>query len=122
MEINSYRDLLVWQKAMDLVVECYKLADKLPKSEMYGLAGEIRRSAFHIPAFIADGHGRDFRTEYLQRLSADHGQLMTLETQWLAVDRLEYLSMIDIEPILRRCSEVGKMLNGLIRSLNRGKT
>ena len=121
MEINSYRDLLVWQKAMDLVVECYQLTDKLPKTEAYGLTAEIRRSAVHIPAFIADGHGRDFRNEYLQRLSAAHGQLMTLETQWIAVNHLQYLSTEEIEPVLARCGEVGRMINGLIRSLNQGK-
>jgi four helix bundle protein len=117
MEVKSYRDLLVWQKAMDLMVECYLLTEKLPKSETYGLIGEIKRSAVHVPSYIADGHGREYTNEFLQRLSAAYGQLMYLETHWLAVDRLQYLPMSEIEPILNRCSEVGKMVNGLIRSL-----
>ena len=117
MDVKNYRDLLVWQKAMDLMIECYGLSEKLPKNEIYGLISEIRRSAVHIPSYIADGHGRDSTNEFLQRLSAAHGQLMNLETQWLAVDRLQYMPSSEIDPILNRCSEIGKMINGLMRSL-----
>ena len=120
MEVKNYRDLLVWQKAMDLMMECYKLTEKFPKTEIYGLIGEIRRTSIHIPSYIADGHGRDYTNEFIQRLSAAHGQLMTLETQWIAADRLQYLSKNEIEPVLTSCSTVGKLINGLIRSLKTG--
>jgi four helix bundle protein len=117
MDVKNYRDLLIWRKAMDLMVECYKLSERLPKSETNGLVSEIRRSSTQVVSYIADGHERDYTNEFLRHLSAAHGQLMILETQWLAVDRLDYLPIKEIEPILNRCSEVGKMINGLMQNL-----
>ena len=116
-EINSYRDLFVWQKAMDLMVICYKLVEKLPPHEKYGLVSEIRRSAMHVPAHIADGKGREYLNEYLQKLSAAHGSLMYLETNLQAIDRLQYLPMEEITPALNLSAEVGKMLQKLIGRL-----
>lgn len=117
MEINSYQDLLVWQKAMDLVVACYELADKLPLSESHGLASDIQRKARQIPSYIADGFGRGNTNEYLSRLSFAHGSLMALETDILTTTRLSFLTSEEVAAVLNRCTEVGKMLNGLMRSL-----
>ena len=78
--IRSYRDLLVWQKEMDLVVESYRIAALLPKSETYGFAIQIQRSAVSVPANIAEGHGRDHLGDYLRHLSIANGSLMELET------------------------------------------
>ncbi|MGE0885007.1 MAG: four helix bundle protein [Blastocatellales bacterium] len=120
MEVQSYRDLLVWQKAMDLVVVCYRLAEKLPASEAYGLATDIKRQARLVPSYIADGKGRKQLSEYIAKLSPAHGSLMALETDLLLVERLSLLPMSEIEPALDLSSQVGKMLNKLISTL-RGK-
>ena len=90
--IKSYRDLLVWQKAMDLVAESYILSGKLPKTEIYGLASQIQRSAVSIPANIAEGQGREHLGDYLHHLSVANGSLMELETHLLLVSRLGFVS------------------------------
>ena len=77
MSIRSYRDLLVWQKAMDLVVVCYQLTEKLPPSENFGLSSRIRNFASNVPSYIADGEGRKTNSEYFSRLSLAHGSLMS---------------------------------------------
>lgn len=121
MEIKSYRDLHVWQKAMELVVLCYKLTEKLPKSETHGLGGSIQRSASYVPAYIADGHSRDNRGDYINRLSMALGSLSMLETHVLAVEMLSFLPMSEAQPVLDKCTEVGKMLNKLMTSLRGGQ-
>ena len=120
MPIQSYRDLLVWQKAMDLVVVCYRLTEKLPPSENFGLSSRIKNFASNVPSYIADGEGRKTNSEYFSRLSLAHGSLMSLETQLLIVDRLKFLPIEEIEPALSLSSEVGKMLNGLMNKVGGG--
>jgi len=115
--IQSYRDLKVWQKAMDLIEECYKLTEKLPPSESFGLVSGIRRAATLVASYIADGKGRNNTAEYLQKLSAASGSLKFLETQILIVDRLKYLPVSEIEPPLALSDEVGRMLTKLTLSL-----
>ncbi|HEX5086072.1 MAG TPA: four helix bundle protein [Blastocatellia bacterium] len=116
-KIQSYRDLKVWQRAMDLIEECYKLTEKLPPSESFGLTSGIRRAAILVASYIADGKGRNNTAEYLQKLSAASGSLKAVETQVLVVERLKYLPMSEIEPALGLSEEVGKMLNKLTQSL-----
>ena len=117
MKIESYRDLFVWQKAMDLVVECYKFVSELPKNETYGLISQVQRSAVSIPANIAEGHGRDHLGDYLRHLSIANGSLKELETHLLLVGRLGYRAENEAEPLLASCTEIGKMLSGLSKSL-----
>ena len=76
MSIRSYQDLLVWQKAMDLVVECYRITTLLPKNETYGLVNQMQRVAVSVPANIAEGHGRDHLGDYLPH-SFVRGQRLT---------------------------------------------
>jgi four helix bundle protein len=121
MEVKSYRDLLVWQRAMELVVMCYKLTENLPKTETYGLSSRIQNNASYIPGNIADGHSRDTTGEFLNKLSAAKGYLAQLETNLLLVEMLSFLPMSDIQPVLDKCAEVGKMTNGLMRSLRGGR-
>jgi four helix bundle protein len=116
-DIQSYRDLKVWQKAMDLIVECYKLTEKLPPSENFGLISGIRRSSTLVASYIAEGKGRNNTAEYIQKLSAASGSLKFLETQVLIVGRLKYLPMSEIEASLGLSDEVGKMLTKLTLSL-----
>ena len=80
MSIESYRDLQVWQKAMNLVETCYRLSALFPDSERYGLTSQLRRAAVSVPANIAEGHGRRSIREYCQHLSVAYGWLMELET------------------------------------------
>ena len=122
MSIKSYRDLKVWQKAMDLVEESYRLSQKLPKSETYGLISQIQRASVSIAANIAEGKGRNHLGDYLRHLSIANGSLMELETHWLIVARLQYLDNSELENIWQLTAEVGRMLNGLRDKLNTYKT
>src|SRR5439155_1462971 len=119
MSIRSYRDLLVWQQAMDLVVECYRITPLLPKNETYGLVNQIQRAAVSVPANIAEGHGRDHLDDYLHHLSVANGSLMELETHLLLLPRLSYLKSSQLENALRTADEIGKMLCGLSKSLRK---
>ena len=117
MVIKSYRDLQVWQKAMDLVVEGYKIASLFPKKEVYGLATQIQRAAVSIPANIPEGHGREHLGDYLHHLSCANGSLMELETHFLIASKLSYVSEAQLESALQSTSELGRMLAGLIGKL-----
>ena len=118
MAIKSYRELGVWQKAMDLVVECYRIAKLLPKTELYGLTSQIQRAAVSIPANIAEGQGRSHTKEFLNHLSMAYGSLMELETHLQIAARLEYVEPDSVFEPLEQCAEVGRMLNGLRRKLS----
>ena len=109
-KVTSYRDLVVWARAMDLVVVCYKLSKQIPQSEIYGLTSQIRRAAVSIPANIAEGHGRKTLGEYIQHLSIANGSLKELETHLLIASRLHYVRDDEIVPTLEGCSEIGRML------------
>jgi len=119
--VKSYRDLLVWQRAVDLVADCYQLTKQLPKSETYGLAVQMQRAAVSIPANIAEGHGRDHIGDYLRHLSIANGSLMELETHILIAQRLSYIGPADAQRLLDQCGEVSRMLSGLTKRL-RAKT
>ena len=119
--IRSYRDLKVWQKAMDLVEESYRIAKRLPKSETFGLASQIQRAAVSIPANIAEGHGREHLGDYLHHLSVATGSLMELETHFLIAGRLSYVEASEVEAILNHTGEVSRMLSGLTTSLKSSK-
>jgi four helix bundle protein len=122
MEIKSYRDLLVWQKAMELVVMCYKLTEKLPKAETFGLCSKIQNTASSIPAYIADGHSRETTAEFLSRLSSVLGFVAALETHLLLVEMLTFLPISEVQPVLDKCAEVGRMTHGLMKSLRSGRS
>ncbi len=115
--VKSYRDLKVWQKALDLVVESYKISRLLPHTELYGLTSQIQRAAVSIPANIAEGHGREHLGDYLHHLSVANGSLAELETHLLVAERLRFVAEDKIAPILELASEVSRMLAGLTKSL-----
>jgi four helix bundle protein len=120
-KISSYRDLVVWVRAVDLVETCYRLTQRLPRSEIYGLASQIRRAAVSVPANIAEGHGRRNLGEYLQHLSIANGSLKELETHLLIATRLNYFAANDVAPALDSCAETGRMLSGLLQKLRQRK-
>ena len=117
MALQSYQELKVWQRGMDLVVECYEVSKQLPATERYALARQIRRSAVSVPSNIAEGYGREHLGEYVRFLSIANGSLKELETQILIARRLAFITNVDCEPILRQAAEVGRMLTVLRRKL-----
>ena len=110
---KSYRDLLVWQKAMDLVVACYKITEYFPRREIYGLSSQLQRAAISIPANIAEGQ----RKEFQRYLSIAYGSLMEVETHLQISNRLGYLDSKFLHALLDKTSEIGRMINGLRASL-----
>jgi four helix bundle protein len=126
-KIFGYRDLEIWQSAMKLVVDCYRLCDHLPRSEDFGLKPQIRRAAVSIPANIAEGHGRSTTGEYIQHLGIAHGSLMELETHIQIASRLGYLTETQLHCVFERTPELGRMINALmshlrVRRKTRGRT
>jgi four helix bundle protein len=115
--LRSYRDLLVWQKAIELAILIYQLSDGFPRTEIYGLTSQIRRASVSIPSNIAEGYGRGSRKEYLQFLFVAQGSLKELETQTILSERLNYATAAQADRILSESEVVGKMLGSLIRSL-----
>jgi len=116
-EIKSHRDLIVWQKSMDLVTAVYKLTDDFPKSELYGLTSQIRRCAASIPANIAEGQGRRLAGEFLQFLGNARGSLLELDTHLEISVRLGMLNRELHSTLMEQLIEVRKLLNGLMRSI-----
>ena len=114
-DINSHKDLIVWQKAMELIVAVYNLTSKFPKEEMYGLTSQIRRAAISIPSNIAEGKKRGTRKDYRQFLLVAYGSGAELETQIEIAKMLSFGK--DYATIDRLIEEVMKMLNKLISSL-----
>ena len=117
MAITSYQDLEVWQLAMTLAVDCYKLTEAFPKHEQYGLTSQIRRASVSIPANIAEGYGRDQTGMYLQFLRVSLGSARELETLLLLAGRVGLALEDAVQPALSQTARVSKMLRSLIRSL-----
>ena len=113
----GYRDLKVWQAAMRLAEEVYRLGARFPKHEIYGLASQLQRSAVSLPSNIAEGHGRNSRKEFNHFLGIALGSLAELETQLILAQHLNYLTEEEISPALQNADEIGKMLKGLQKSL-----
>jgi len=117
-EINSHKDLIVWQKSIDFVTNIYKETDIFPKSELYGLTSQIRRSAVSIPSNIAEGSGRRSQKEYIQFLYISLGSVSELETQLIISINLNFLYE---KKLLSDLNEIKRMLIGLIHSLETRK-
>lgn len=110
------KDLVVWQKAMELVVIVYELTKLFPKTEVYGLASQVQRAAVSIPSNIAEGQGLKQTQAYVRHLAIASGSLAELETQLEIAYRLGYLGA-DNKSVVEKTSEVGRLLAGLRRSL-----
>lgn len=117
MAVQSYRQLIAWQKAMVLVKHIYSLTKKFPREEIYGLTSQIRRAAVSVPSNIAEGEGRDSTKEFRHHLSIAYGSLMEIETQILIAQSLNYLHSEETSLILEKTAEAGRLINGLSRSL-----
>ena len=117
MKITCYRDLLVWQRGMDLTSSVYALSLDLPQHERFGLTSQLRRAAVSVPANIAEGHQRSSTKDYLRFLSIAGGSLAELETLVILAGRLYSLSTCSTQALLDQADELGKMLRSLQQRL-----
>jgi four helix bundle protein len=115
--MKSYRDLIVWQKSMELVTLFYKLVLELPEQEKYGLTPQIKRSAISIPSNIAEGYGRNYRKDYSRFLQIARGSLFENQTQIEIAVNLDFIKVENLEEIKELSIEIEKMLNSLIKKL-----
>ena len=118
MAVKSYKDLIVWQKSIDLVEMIYRLTgSSFPREEMYALTNQIRRAAVSIASNIAEGHARQSTAEFKHFLSIARGSLAEVETQLVIACRLGFLTQEQLESIMPTHDEISKMLPALIRKL-----
>lgn len=118
MTVKQHSDLVVWQKAMDLVEQVYKATKEFPKGEMYGLVSQMRRAAVSVPSNIAEGQSRSSQ-EFVRFLSISRGSLSELETQMIIASRLGYVPSSEMDHFTRSANEVGRLIHGLSRSIER---
>ena len=117
--MKTHKNLNVWQKAIDFVTIIYKETNSFPKSELYGLTNQIRRSAVSIPSNIAEGAGRTSRKEFSRFLSISIGSASELETQLIISKNLEFINDMTFERITKELEETRKMTIGLMKSLDK---
>lgn len=117
-ELKSYRELIVWQKSIELVFEIYKLTKLFPKEEIYGLTSQMRRASVSIPSNIAEGYSRKHRQEYIQFIRIAYASGAELETQIIISEKLGMAPKKNFEIVNYLLIEVMKMLNSLKSSLS----
>ncbi|MGI9175154.1 MAG: four helix bundle protein [Rhodothermales bacterium] len=115
--VDSYRDLEVWQRGMDLVESVYALTKPFPADERFGLTAQLRRAAISIPSNVAEGWGRGSRKEFMHFIKIARGSLAEVETQLIIAHRLGYLEEEPLQRTLDDATIEGKMLTALLRSL-----
>lgn len=115
--IQSYRDLIVWQRGVELSLDLYRCTGDFPADERFGLVSQLRRAAVSVPSNIAEGYGRGSKQDYLRFLKVARGSLFELETQMTIACRLGYLREQLFDRLDELSKEVGRVLSGLIRSL-----
>ena len=114
---QSFKDLVVWQKAIDLTVDVYKLNAKFPDAERFGLTNQMRRASVSVSSNISEGYGRATKGEYVQFLCHARGSCSELETQLVIAKRLGFGSPGNLESADSLCNEVGRMLGELMKSI-----
>jgi four helix bundle protein len=117
MAISHYRELITWQKAMDLVVEVYRRTRSFPTDELYALTTQVRKAAVSVPSNIAEGQGRGTAGDFGRFLLIANGSRQEVETQMLIALRLGYINQEALDSILALASEVGRLISGLNRSI-----
>ncbi len=114
---QHFKDLIAWQKAMDLVTDIYRVTDSFPKREVFSLTDQIRRAAVSIPSNIAEGQAHYSHREFLHFLRHSAGSLAEVETQLLIAERIGYIDQASTASLIKKAHEVGRILNGLMSSL-----
>jgi len=115
--MNNYRNLLIWQKSVDLVTRIYSVTNTFPKEEAYGLTSQVRRCAVSIPSNIAEGSGRNSKKEFLNFLSISHGSSYELDTQLTIANNVGLLSEEQFRELSESILEIQKMNSGLKKSI-----
>ncbi|MFH1440666.1 MAG: four helix bundle protein [Candidatus Omnitrophota bacterium] len=115
--IKTFRDLIVWQKAHYLVLEIYKITNKFPSEERYGLVAQLRRSAVSIPTNIVEGFKRKSKKDYAHFINIAEGSLEETKYHIILANDLGYFKEIDFDNLNNICDEIGKMLYSLQRKL-----
>ena len=118
MTVKHFSELIVWQKAMDLVVDVYRHTESFPQREIFGITNQMRRAAVSIPTNIAEGQGRSTTDDFLRFLYIAKGSLQELETQITLSKRLRFLAEENHDALMTRLCEVARIQNGLITSLS----
>lgn len=117
MPVQNYRELIAWQKAMDLVVRIYQITESFPKTETFGLTNQMRRAAVSIPSNIAEGQGRSTTKDFMHFLHIARGSLQELETQVIIAQRLEFITEAVHSELTTNICEIARILSGLLKSL-----
>ena len=116
--VDSYRDLIAWQKAMDLVTEVYRVTACMPDAERFGLISQLRRAAVSVPSVLAEGHARGSTREFVRYIAMAMGSLAEIETQLLICMKLEFADEDSLRDLLGQCDEQNRILRGLSKSLS----
>ena len=119
MTVRKYTELIAWQKAIDFVEAVYRFSSTFPGSELYGLTGQLRRAAVSVPSNIAEGQSRNSSREFIHYLGIAYGSLSEVETQLVIAQRLKYIDCVELEGLLEKAGEVGRLINGLSNSIGR---
>jgi four helix bundle protein len=118
-QINSFRDLLVWQKAMNLAEHCYLMSRRFPRDDQQVVGYEIRKSSVSIPSNVAEGYGRHYTPAYINHLWIANGSDNELQSQVEIAHRVKLVTEQEAATIIADAEEVGRMLRGLVKSLER---
>ena len=112
-----FKELIVWQKSINLVTEIYRITEKFPSNEIYGLTSQLRRASVSVPSNIAEGNTRRSKADYLQFLRIARGSCSEIETQIIISKNLRFIDATIFETLSFNIIEISKMINGLINSL-----
>lgn len=117
-QIKTYKDLLIWQKGMELTELVYQLVNEFPKEEMYALTSQIKRSSVSIPSNISEGYGRNTAKSYSQFIKISRGSLYELETQLILAEKLNFIQNKELlYSIMELIEQEGKMMNSFIKKI-----
>jgi len=114
---QSFKDLIVWQRSIELTTNVYKLTAKFPESERFGLTNQMRRASVSIASNVAEGYGRTTRGEYVQSLGHVRGSCSELETQIVIAKNLGFGATQNLQSTETLCNDVGRLLGALIKSI-----
>ena len=117
-EIKDFKDLIIWQRGMEIAEKCYFLTKFFPKEELYGMVQQVRRAAVSIPANIAEGYGRRSKRDYARFLNISQGSINELQTHLILSSRVGLCEEKDIQPTISLLQEETRMIASLIRKLD----
>ena len=122
-EIKSYKDLLIWQKGIDIVINLYQLVEDFPKQETYALSSQLKRASVSIPSNIAEGYGRNSTQSYIHFVSISRGSLFELETQLIIAQKLKFVKNESLlSELMNQITEESKMINSFLNKLESSKS